>query len=297
MTKQNQRPCPAYENSNGKKIGIKNSFEILVCQHCQTIYIPHLPASNKSENYDEYYSEVNLTVPEFVTKRIEEIVGDFSKFRQINRLLDVGFGSGIILKVASRQNWNAFGTEVSKPAVDQAKSLGFEVFHGELIEAEYPDNYFDVVAASEILEHLHEPQVLLDEVARILRPGGLFWGTTPFAEGLSYRLMGTEWSVVSPPEHIQLFSSKGMYEMLSKSGFSLIELKTYGFNPMEVMNNYKSKFSQKRNVSSEFNRVETGYQLNEGLTKSPARQKLKDGLNGILNTFQIGDSLKIFARL
>jgi len=297
MNQEVKRPCPACKNSNGKGVGIKNSFEILVCRNCETLYTSHLPSSDESENYDEYYSDENLTVPEFVNKRIEEIVGDFSKFRQTNRLLDIGFGSGTIMEVASKQNWDAFGTEVSKPAIDKAKQLGFEVFHGELSEAEYPDNYFDVVAASEILEHLHEPQVLLNEVARILRPGGLFWATTPFAKGLSYRLVGIEWSVVSPPEHIQLFSRKGMYEMLSKSGFSLVELKTYGFNPMEVMNKYKSKFSQKRGVSSEFNRLETGYQLNESLSKSRARQKLKDVLNDTLNTLNIGDSLKIFAKL
>lgn len=297
MNQDNQRPCPACKNSKGKKIGIKNSFEMVVCLNCQTIYTAHLPSLTESENYDEYYSELNLSVPEFVTKRIEETVEDFSKFRQTNRLLDIGFGSGIILQVASKQDWDTFGTEVSKPAINQAKQLGFEVFHGELVEAEYPDNYFDVVAASEILEHLHEPQTLLNEVARILRPGGLFWATTPFAKGLSYRLIGTEWSVISPPEHVQLFSKKGMYEMLSKSGFSSVELKTYGFNPMEVMNTYKSKFSRKRNVDTEFNRVETGYQLNESLTKSPARQKVKDALNGTLNRFRIGDSLKIFAKL
>lgn len=297
MNQHNQRPCPACKNSNGKEIGIKNSFEMLVCLNCQTIYTANLPSPNESENYDEYYSELNLSVPEFVSKRIEEIVGDFSKFRQTNRLLDIGFGSGIILEVASKQNWDAFGTEVSKPAIDKAKQLGFEVFHGELTKAEYPDNYFDVIAASEILEHLHEPQDLLNEVARILRPGGLFWATTPFAKGLSYRLIGTEWSVISPPEHIQLFSKKGMYEMLSKSGFSQIELKTYGFNPMEVMNTYKSKFSQRRKANPKFNRVETSYQLNEGLTKSPARQKVKDALNGTLNIFRVGDSLKIFAKL
>ncbi len=54
-------------------------------------------------------------------------------------------------------------------------------------EAAFPSEHFDVITAAELVEHLCDPQALLHEVARILRPGGLFWMTTPHARGLSGR--------------------------------------------------------------------------------------------------------------
>lgn len=89
-------------------------------------------------------------------------------------------------------NWETFGVEVSKTAVENAKNFGFNVFHGELHEANYSANFFDVIIASEILEHLYDPRKLVREVYRILRPGGLFWATTPSSRGLSSLLSGRE---------------------------------------------------------------------------------------------------------
>jgi 2-polyprenyl-3-methyl-5-hydroxy-6-metoxy-1,4-benzoquinol methylase len=58
----------------------------------------------------------------------------------------------------------------------------------------------------EVLEHAREPRTLIRAARQLLRPGGSFYVTTPHARGLSERLLGMKWSVVSPPEHLQLFS-------------------------------------------------------------------------------------------
>jgi len=291
MKNNAQRPCPACKSSNAELRGAKNGFEILVCRDCRSIYTGHLPAITDAENYDEYYTESNLSVPDFVVERVREIIGGFSAYRQTNRLLDIGFGAGTILEVAAEDKWNAFGLEVSKPAIDQAKARGFEVFHGNLFESAYPDQHFDVITASEIVEHLPDPESDLKEIARILRPGGLFWATTPYATGLSFRLLGLDWSILSPPEHTQLYSRRGISQMLENAGFSSIRLQTFGLNPMEIAHHFRSR----KDETISFNRVETGYQLNESLSRSPARKAIKSLLNNTLNVFHLGDSLKIFA--
>ena len=78
------------------------------------------------------------------------------------------------------------------------------MWHGTLKDAGFDDGQFDVITASEILEHLDDPLGELTEIARILRPGGLLWATTPSARSLSFRVMKERWTVISPPEHTQL---------------------------------------------------------------------------------------------
>lgn len=296
MADKKQRGCPACHGSESVELGEKNSFLMLSCKTCRSIYSSHLPVGEESENYDEYYTEENLQVPSFIQKILGEIIEDFKPYFSSGKLLDIGFGSAILMQVAREKGWTPLGVEVSAPAIKHAEKLNFEVFHGELSEAKYADDYFDVITASEIIEHCPQPEILLDEVMRILRPGGLFWATTPSAKSLSYHLTGLDWTTICPPEHLQLFSKKGIRLMLGKAGFSSFRVQTYGFNPLEVADTFRRRLSKNdENKEAGFDRVTAGYELNESLTKNPARQKIKNLLNGTLNFFSVGDSLKIKA--
>jgi SAM-dependent methyltransferase len=290
--KGNYRQCPACQKHLSKKLGVKNGFTMLLCAGCRSIYTERLPFSNDKLDYDIYYSEENLKIPEFIYQRLERLFSDFSKYRKTNRWLDIGFGAGGILEVASKLGWEVFGVEVSKPAIEYARKKGFSnIFHGELFEADYPSSFFDVVTASEIIEHLFEPQALFMEINKILRSGGLFWATTPSAQGISCRLIGLNWSVVSPPEHVQIFSKKGISIMLKRAGFSSMKIYTEGTNPFEILSCYFSSSKERR----DFDRVKTSYQLNESFEKSLVKRNLKSLLNKTLNLFALGDSLKIYA--
>lgn len=138
-------------------------------------------------------------------------------------------------------------------------------------------------------------------MARILRPGGLFWATTPHGAGISIRLLKTEWSVVSPPEHLQLFSVKGMRALLTAAGFGRVQIATQGVNPYEIVHRLRGHRASAGDSDAAdgkpFSRVESGYRLNESLTSSPSRRALKNSLNSLLNVSRLGDSLKIRAVL
>lgn len=291
MSDKKREKCPACRSSNRVLEGLKNSFEIFDCADCRTVYTGSLPQDSEKEDYDSYYSEANLSTPDFLVARLIEIIGEFRKYRKEGRLLDIGFGAGTLLEVAQNEGWQVFGLEVSKPAVEQARSKGFEVFHGSLSEANYPQNHFDVITASEILEHLESPIEELREIFRILRPGGLLWATTPSSVGISRKAMGLHWSMVAPPEHTQLYSKLGMRIMLRDAGFRNSIIKTHGTNPFEILGHFRPTKAEE----SGFDRVKTAYALNEELTKTPVRKIVKKLINQSLNLTGLGDSLKIYA--
>ncbi|HZH92015.1 MAG TPA: class I SAM-dependent methyltransferase [Pyrinomonadaceae bacterium] len=293
------RPCPACEADAPVYRGLKSGFDVISCTRCRTLYTAHLPAEEAAEDYDSYYCEQNLSVPAFINERLDQIVAQFAPYRRNGRLLDVGFGAGTLLEAARRGGWEARGVEVSQSAIEHVRKAGFDVFCGTLAEAQYPDDYFDVVTASEVLEHVPHPQPVLNEIARVLRPGGLLWATTPHGRGMSAHLLKLKWSAVSPPEHLQLFSIDGIKKMSAQAGFRRVRVATEGVNPYELIQGLRGGATAAAvppATGEQSNaRVESSYQLNEALMASPSRRLLKSALNNLLNLGRIGDSLKIWA--
>jgi SAM-dependent methyltransferase len=89
-------------------------------------------------------------------------------------LLEVGSAGGWLLKHARERGWRVLGVELSAEAVAQARSLGLEVFHGDLLAAALAPAAFDLVYMGDVLEHVPDCRAALVEVARVLRPGGHF---------------------------------------------------------------------------------------------------------------------------
>ena len=291
------RPCPACASLRLRALGRKRGFALLQCPQCQTVFTDHLPTAEEEHPYDDYYRPDNLEKPDFLNQRLDEIMADFSSFRQSGRLLDIGCGGGEWLQAARRAGWQAQGLEVSAPVVDYLRGQGFEIFHGFLEDAVYPNAHFDMILAIEILEHVPDAQAILNEVARILRPGGVLWATTPHGHGISARLLKKDWSVITPPEHLQLFVKRGMQKMLHNAGFSQTRVQTQGTNPFELARMLRKPKPAKNGVAqtASFNRVQSNYQLNEFLTEKPSRRLIKNVLNGALGVTCLGDSLKIRA--
>lgn len=302
-TEKATRACVACGSNDARKLGIKNELDIVCCRRCHTLYTSYSPWYSSEYFYLGYYLKPEETeTPLFVKKRLKEITADFARYRQTNRLLDLGCGAGDLLQTARKQGWQGQGLDVSSQAAKHVRELGFEVFEGELEAAEFPDGHFDVVTAAELVEHVFDPRALVREVVRILRPGGLFWLTTPHARGLSARLLGLKWQCIWPPEHLQLFSIAGLRALLRNAGFRDVRVDTTGGNPIEIWHAMGGAWNAMRGakeappkVDQHFDRVLTSYELNESLMRSRSRRALKSTVNSFLNLSRLGDSMKVFA--
>ena len=102
-------------------------------------------------------------------------------------VLDVGCGNGVISRSLGAQGFNVRGVDVSDKAIAKAKSLNtlpnvrFEVVSAEQLVAE--GNRYYAVICSEVLEHLHDPSVLLQTLKESLHPDGILIVTVPNGKG------------------------------------------------------------------------------------------------------------------
>jgi len=279
------RPCPGCGTGEPRQFAEKNAHEIVRCGRCATLYT----IDGVERVYDDAYASEIESAP-FLSRRLDDIVAAFASSWKTGRLLDVGFGFGDLLDAARRAGWDVSGVEVARPAVERARRRGIDAFHGRLSDARYEPESFDVILGVELLEHVIDVEPLLTDIARLLRPGGLLWATTPHARGLSARLLGPSWSVIAPPSHVQLFSIMGLRELLHRTGFVDVSMKSEGLNPHELAQHIRGK------RISAGQRIEAACAINAYFEEQRGRRVIKRAVNRALSALRLGDSLKVSAR-
>jgi SAM-dependent methyltransferase len=144
------------------------------------------------------------------------------------RVLDMGCRDGTLTSHYSGSH-ELFGVDVDPEAVRRSRERGIDARKLNLNEEDLPfeDAMFDVVVAGEVLEHLQWPQHAVDQVHRVLRPGGTFIGSVPNAFRLRNRILflaGRDFEL--DPTHLHSFSPQGLRTMLS--AFERVTLEFHG---------------------------------------------------------------------
>ena len=139
------------------------------------------------------------------------------------RLLDIGCGGGWFLAWAKARGWDVLGIEPSRSMWERAATRApvlLGTFPGEDISAKAP---FDVVHVKLVLEHVSNPLEVLEEVSKVLRPGGVVIVQVPNefnpAQLAAQKLLGKDsWWVVHPV-HVNYFNFESLERTLLRSGY------------------------------------------------------------------------------
>jgi 2-polyprenyl-3-methyl-5-hydroxy-6-metoxy-1,4-benzoquinol methylase len=160
------------------------------------------------------------------------------------RLLDVGCGVGTISLELQRRGFRVSGIDFSSVGVKKARAKGIEALLCDVDASGIPfeDHSFDVIWAGDVLEHLFDPISMLEEVSRILKPGGKALISTP-NDMHSY-------SRLRQCKHHTVMSSELLEYMLNTSGFS-----RYSIGSIAKLPTRKRRHSKSRLLGSLFGRV------------------------------------------
>ena len=232
--------CPLCNAGVAKIKFMHGEFVYKLCPSCRSLFVANeLSALNIRELYSESYYEADASnskgrkgYPSY--REAQESLKE-SFFRKLSlvrarvpsgRLLDAGAAYGTFLKVAHAY-YDCVGLEVSEYAVARAREeFGVDVRLGNVEQAPFVDAEFDVVVMWDIIEHLRNPVFALQEIHRMLKPGGYCFISTDDASNWLIKLLGTKWWAIAPPLHLCHFSKKGMLAALGRAGnFDYIEMK------------------------------------------------------------------------
>jgi SAM-dependent methyltransferase len=142
---------------------------------------------------------------------------------QAKRLLDVGAAAGYFVEQARAAGWDAEGLEPSRWASAYAREqLRVPVAEGTLESAAIAPASFDVVTFWEVIEHVPSPRDFLADVARVLKPGGSLFLSTPDSGSLVARVLGRRWLGWNKvPEHLFFFDRGSLIRLLDQAGFDV----------------------------------------------------------------------------
>lgn len=141
-------------------------------------------------------------------------------------LLDIGCGNGNAMERFQKKGWNVVGTDFDPKAVNEALNKGLNVHLGDLREISFPDNTYDVVFLSHVIEHVPDPIELLAECYRILKPNGLLIALTPNVNANSHARFKEHWRGLEIPRHLQIFTPTSLSHAAEQAGFENVSGQT-----------------------------------------------------------------------
>jgi len=146
------------------------------------------------------------------------------------RLLDVGCLDGVAVSIFNELGVRAEGIDPSSEAVEIGRRNGLNLHVGYLHELEFPESSYDVVTLYEVIEHLEKPVDLFEEIARILKSGGVLVVGTGNVDSWTAKFKKEKWDffgLYSRGGHVSFFSPRTLGYLAQKTGFEVIFSRTY----------------------------------------------------------------------
>lgn len=235
--------CPLCGSDERKRICTEHGvIGISQCLACSVIYAcPRLKSPEQIYwgEADKYYAEARLIFEGKAAHHRDpnylEELRLIERYKRSGRLLDVGCHMGMLLRLARQRGWTAVGVEPSPSLARLAiERLGLSVYNcflHELPESEH--GAFDVVAFSDVFEHICDPLPFLEAAARVLSDDGLLYIKVPNARWNLFkqrilRTMGRQprQGVWDSYEHVVHYTEATLARTLARSGFDLVLMTT-----------------------------------------------------------------------
>jgi len=140
--------------------------------------------------WDYHQTKDNIDVFNGAEYRLDFVINKLVRLltNKRARVLDIGLGSGYLLKKLEKIGFETYGLDISRVNIKRLKKIltNTHLELGNINKMPFKNEYFDAIVASEILEHLDDKDLTkaLKEISRCLRKNGVFVVTVPADENL-----------------------------------------------------------------------------------------------------------------
>lgn len=170
-----------------------------------------------NENYiNVIYDEKSKPLTDYPHKLTAHLIEKLNISKD-STLLDVGCGRGDFLNGFINSGCNGYGIDFTNAAEKYCPDA--KLFQADIENNGMPfeDNYFDVIFSKSVIEHFYDPDILIRECKRCLKPGGMIIVMAPSWE-YNYRIYFEDYTHRTP------FMKTSMRDILEMHGFDKINV-------------------------------------------------------------------------
>lgn len=166
----------------------------------------------EEDHMDKLYSSANPVIRWVFARKLAAL--SHAVPQSSMKVLDAGCGEGHLIEYLhkTKPNNEYYGADVTEVAITKAKErcpwASFTLT--DLADLNFPDESFDVVICTEVLEHIYEYEKVIDQLKRVLKKGGLLIINFPHESlwTVGRFLLGRR--PIKVPDHVHAFSPKSM---------------------------------------------------------------------------------------
>jgi SAM-dependent methyltransferase len=209
---------------------------LLKCGLCDVTMLDPMPTQEQLASHfaEDYITDDDRLVKTFEKSRervLAQVADSVLHWKKTGKILDIGCAGGYFLnRFFRRPGWVRCGLEPSHYATAKARETGIEMFEGNVLSVELPDNHFDVVTAMDVFCYFREPQAELRAIRRTLKGNGVLLIELPLAEaqllrntGRTALLAGGAGRNLTKCGHLYFFSRASIEFLLRETGFEIKE--------------------------------------------------------------------------
>lgn len=234
MTATAERTCPVCRGARVEPLFSKQDTDYWECRACRFRFATPDPNPNLANSFDQYEDAyLQYLAPDPADDanfdalwRWMTSVTSFTGLEGLNgldgpRLLDVGAGSGKLVRYLRQRGVDARGIEPSRALFDRFLAGDASFSCASLDDERLAGGSFSIVTAFDVIEHVPDPIAFLRRVVSMLSRDGVFFLSTPDVASPTARAFGRRWHFYYP-YHLSYFGMRTLTRAADSVGLRMV---------------------------------------------------------------------------